>query len=254
MNGLFYEMIFKRKSFHIFRDTGKGKISKEELIGIEKKFKSVKPLFDDIKVDMKIVKEDETSCKRGADYCILLYSEKKGNYLQNIGYIGEQLDLYLASMDIGSLWFGIGKVKEDKYNGLDFVIMIAISKVKKDKFRKDMYKSKRKPLEEIYEGKNLANILNVVRFSPSACNTQPWMVEEKDNMIKVFRYKKEGKRGMMPVNKVTYYNRIDMGIFLFILEVCLKNEGIIFQRELYDDYDIATDLEKVLVAIYKMQA
>lgn len=75
---------------------------------------------------MKIVKEEETSCKRGSEYCILLYSEKKGNYLQNIGYIGEQLDLYLASMDIGSLWFGIGKTEEENYNGLDFVIMIAI--------------------------------------------------------------------------------------------------------------------------------
>ena len=42
----------------------------------------------------------------------LLYSEKKDNYLQNIGYIGEQLDLYLVSKNIGTLWFGIGKVKE----------------------------------------------------------------------------------------------------------------------------------------------
>lgn len=80
-----------------------------------------------------------------------------------------------------------------------------------------MYKSKRKPLEEIYDGEKFLGVLNVARFSPSACNTQPWMVGEKDNEIKVFRYKKEGKRGMMPINKVTYYNRIDIGIFLFIL-------------------------------------
>ena len=30
----------------------------------------------------------------------LLYSEKKDNYLQNIGYLGEQLDLYLTSLNI----------------------------------------------------------------------------------------------------------------------------------------------------------
>ena len=33
-------------------------------------------------------------------------------YLQNIGYLGEQLDLYLVSKNIGTLWFGIGKVEE----------------------------------------------------------------------------------------------------------------------------------------------
>ena len=67
---------------------------------------------------MQILPADQTTCKRGQEYCILLYSEKKLNYLQNIGYIGEQLDLYLASMNIGALWFGIGKVEETTYHGL----------------------------------------------------------------------------------------------------------------------------------------
>ena len=38
------------------------------------------------------------------------------------------------------MWFGIGKPDEPTYNGLDFVIMIAIAKVADDKFRKDMFK------------------------------------------------------------------------------------------------------------------
>ena len=37
------------------------------------------------------MKVSGNTCKRGEEYCILLYSEKKDNYLQNIGYIGEQL-------------------------------------------------------------------------------------------------------------------------------------------------------------------
>ena len=67
------------------------------------------PLYSDIKTSVKIVPECETTCKRGAQYCILFYSEKKGEYLRNIGYLGEQMDLYLASKNIGALWFGIGK-------------------------------------------------------------------------------------------------------------------------------------------------
>lgn len=39
----------------------------------------------------------------------------------------------------------------------------------------------------------------------------------------------------MPVDKVVYYNRIDIGIFLYILETCLENKGIKYQRVLFDD-------------------
>ena len=130
MDNNLYEMIFKIKSFHLFRNIGNEKITLEELKDIENKFKELKPLDDSIKVKIKIVK-DSTTCIRGQEYCILFYSEKKDNYLQNIGYLGEQLDLYLVSKNIGTLWFGIGKVKEKELDGLDFVIMIAIKKVEK---------------------------------------------------------------------------------------------------------------------------
>ena len=147
-----YSMIFKRKSFHIFRDIAS--INPAELKSIEDKYNTFTPLIDGIKTAIRVVPADKTTCKRGQEYCILLYSEKKENYLQNIGYIGEQLDLYLASLGIGALWFGIGKPDEQNYNGLDYVIMIAIAKVANDKFRKDMFKSKRKPLDEIWNGEH----------------------------------------------------------------------------------------------------
>ena len=251
MNDLFYEMIFKRKSFHLFRGVEE-KISQIELDKIEKVFKELKPLVSEIKVNMKIVPANATTCKRGEEYCILLYSEKKDNYLQNIGYIGEQLDLYLTSMNIGSLWFGIGKVEEEKYNDLEFVIMIAISKMSEDKFRKYMFKSKRKLLEEIWHGEQYQNIGNIARFAPSACNSQPWIVEITDNKLKVYRYKKKGKRGIMPIDKVNYYNKIDIGIFLLFLEVCLRKENISFEREIMIDNG-KEETEKTLNAIYNLK-
>ena len=107
MEELLYKMIFKRKSFHLFKEAGI--ISTAELDLIRDFFYASKPLAADIKVDIKIVPADKTTCKRGQEYCILLYSERKEGFLQNIGYIGQQLDLYLASLEIGALWFGIGK-------------------------------------------------------------------------------------------------------------------------------------------------
>ena len=251
MENELYNMIFKRKSFHLFRNIGNEHITDDELKDIEEQITKLKPLVDDIRVKIKIAKKG-VSCRRGQEYCILLYSEKKDNYLQNIGYLGEQLDLYLVSKNIGTLWFGIGKVEEKQYDGLDFVIMIAIAKVdSSDKFRKDMYKSKRKALEEIWKGNHFLDIGDIVRFAPSACNTQPWLVEATINELKVYRYRKEGKRGIMPKNMVIYYNQIDIGIFIYFLELCLEKNNIKYDRKLYIEEN--HDNEKNLTAIYKIK-
>lgn len=68
-------------------------------------------MCSDIKTAIRIVPAAETTCKRGEEYCILLYSEKKKHYLQNIGYIGEQLDLYLVQKTLGHYGLELGKLK-----------------------------------------------------------------------------------------------------------------------------------------------
>lgn len=248
---LLYPMIYKRKSFHLFRQEKAGCIAPAELKQIEAAYKGFQPLIENIKTNIRIVPAEQTTCRRGEEFCILLYSEKKGNYLQNIGYMGEQLDLYLASLNIGALWFGIGKTEEPAACGMDFVIMIAIAKVSGDKFRKDMFKSKRKPVEEIWQGSAYRDIADIVRFAPSACNTQPWFVESSADELKVYRYKKPGKRGIMPVNRVTFMNRIDMGIFLLFLDLCLAHANLSYERTLYDDFT-DDDEEKTLTAAYRL--
>ena len=129
--------------------------------------------------------------------------------------------------------------------------MIAIKRMPENSFRKDMFKAKRKPIEEIWLGEQL-NIANIVRFAPSACNTQPWLVENNENVLSIYRYKKPGKRGIMPIDKVMYYNKIDNGIFLFILETCLHKEGITFQRKLFADVS-DNQAEKTLSAKYNIE-
>lgn len=252
MNEELYKMIFKRKSFHLFRNIGNDRISANEVEQIEKAYQTLTPLCPEIKTAIRIVPAADTSCKRGQQYCILLYSEKKERYLQNIGYLGEQLDLYLVSQNIGTLWFGIGKANEDSYEGLDFVIMIAISKIDDEKkFRKDMFKSKRKSINEIWFGEPVNGVSDIVRFAPSACNTQPWIVEHTDTVLNIYRYKKQGKRGIMPAAKVAYFNQIDMGIFLCFLELCLQHEAIPYEVQLFTDNGL--DEEKTLNAVYKLQ-
>ena len=245
----FYQEIFKRKSFHFF--VGGEKTTENDLKLVTDFIKTVEPLYPDIKTLIKVVPEKETTCHRGADYCILFYSETKGDYLRNIGYIGEQIDLYLSSLNLGALWFGIGKTKEKNIDGLEYVIMIAFKRMPENSFRKDMFKSKRKAVEEIWSGEQI-DIANIVRFTPSACNTQPWFVDNQGDTLSIYRYKKPGKRGIMPTDKVMFYNQIDVGIFLYILETCLKQKCIKYQRELIPDLN-DSEIEKTLAAKYKMQ-
>ena len=250
MKEQYYEAIFKRKSFHLFRNVGTDRISPEELAGIEAAYAGFEVLYPEIKTAIRIVPAEKAGFKRDAEYCILIYSEKKENYLMNAGYIGQQLDLWLVQHNIGSLWFGIGKPDEPTYHGMDFVIMIAIHKVNVEtKFRRDMFKAKRKPLEEVWAGDSLG-VANIARFAPSACNSQPWYVESKNGELTVFRYKKPGKRGIMPAAAVSYYNRIDIGIYLCILEICLQKNGITYERALFPDE--GGDAELTRVAVYRI--
>ena len=250
MDNKLYEMIFKRKSFHLFRNIGNEKITIEELEDIKNWFNKLKPLVDDIKVKIKIVKD--TGCHRGQEYCILFYSEKKDNYLQNIGFIGEQLDLYLVNNNIGTLWYGIGKTEEQKYNDLEFVTMMAICKVPEDSFRKDMFKSKRKTIEEMWKGTKYLDIADIARFAPSSCNTQPWMVKEQDSNLEIFRYKNPDKRGIMPIKKVVYQNLIDIGIFLLFISVILLKKDYQFDIDLFDD-DENNENELTKIAIIRIE-
>ena len=251
MNNVFYEMIFKRKSFHIFRNVGNELIGESERSEIQKAYSEFPPLHPGIKTAIRIVPEKETNCKRGGEYCILLYSEKKDGYPQNIGYLGEQLDLYLVSRNIGTLWFGIGKPKEEPFEDMAFVIMLSIRKISDgSKFRKDMFKSKRKRVEEIWEGEQIPGVSDIVRFAPSACNSQPWHVKN-DGEISVYRYKKPSKRGIMPADKVSFYNRIDIGIFICFMDICLGHNGVGFEKTLYSDAG-DDDKELVLNAKYRL--
>lgn len=255
-----YQYIFKRKSFHLFRDNktkeyykDKYHITDDEIENTFSFFKQITPLMNDIKVKIRIVKEEKTNCKRGAEYCILFYSEQKKNYLQNIGYIGEQLDLYLVSQNIGTLWYGIGKTDELFYDDLSFIAMMAICKVPEESFRKDMFKSKRKRIEEIYDGKKYLDVIDIARFSPSSCNTQPWIIKAKNKKhdVEIYRYKKPGKRGIMPNDKVVYQNLIDIGIFIYLLGLIFEEKGYnVFSLIIHLDGPENIDDEMVLNAIY----
>ncbi|MBE5734382.1 MAG: nitroreductase, partial [Clostridiales bacterium] len=59
----YYKQIFKRKSFHIFKNTDT--LTESEVQGLKDFIKTTKPLNPEIKTEICIVPESETTCKRG---------------------------------------------------------------------------------------------------------------------------------------------------------------------------------------------
>ncbi len=247
----FFDATLKRKSFHLFKNVGNDVLTQKDLDGITDAFNGFTPLYENIKTKIKILPESQTPCNRGNEYTVLFYSEKKDGYLQNIGYLGEQLDLFLVSHGIGSLWYGLGKTK-DTLDGLDFVIMMGIKKITDETcFRLDTAKVKRNACEKIWDGEFIEGVTEIARFAPSACNSQPWLVKNEDGVLSVFRYKKFGKLGIMPPMVANYFNQIDMGIFICFLDVLLEHQNIAFKKEAFAEQKITKEL--LLTAKYELQ-
>lgn len=90
---------------------------------------------------------------------------------------------------------------------------------------------------------------NVVKYAPSACNTQPWRKICFNNYLKVYR--NTLIKCFFPANKLPYYNSIDMGIFLCFLEITLGHNGYEFDRVLSLSED--SDSKLIEIATYTIK-
>lgn len=239
-------MIFKRKSFRRYKE--ELNLSEAELEDIKEKILELTPLVSGINIESMIVPREKTTSKRG-EYCLLIYSEEKEHYLLNVGYMFEQLDLYLASKNIGVCWYGLAKAKEPQSENLKYIIMMSLGKGLESEFRQDYTKCKRKETEEIWKGDLAEQIGNIVKYAPSACNTQPWRVVCENNKIDVYRT--TTVLSIIPKKLAPFYNSIDMGIFLCIMEIVLIHNGFTFERIIKPE--ISEGLSAVPVATYVLK-
>ncbi len=227
-NNEYYLMLKKRRSYHKFEEMT-GNITESELSEIRAFLENAVPLDDKIEVKTELVEKERTTLKVG-EYAILFYSQKTEGWLENIGYIGEQVDLFLESKGIGSCWYGMAKPEIAEKEGLSFAILIAIGKVPTESLRQSDEEFNRKELKDIWRGEKYAEIGDVARFAPSAVNSQPWLVVEKDDTLSIIR--KRESVGLIPVEKIEYFNKVDLGIFMFFLDTVLTNFEKDFEREL----------------------
>ncbi|MCH5159401.1 MAG: nitroreductase [Clostridiales bacterium] len=242
--------VYKRKSMRKYS----GRLTEQELAQVKDYLQQLKPLCPEIKVEFEVVPCKDTNCKFNGEYCLIVYSQEGNLWLANIGYMLEQWDLYLATLNIGVCWYGMGKVDENEKNGLKYGIMLCFGKCGEEDFRKDVGEFNRKDTDDFWaigdsdnDGLLFGKVGQIVRLAPSACNSQPWQVEQDGNSLRVYRVK--GNTPVLSGILFKHWNKVDIGIFLTFLEVALESEGYTFTRELHSDTD---SKKRVLTATYSL--
>lgn len=178
------EMIYKRKSCRSFT----GKPVDAEMIEKIMSFE-MKPLYPDIKVRMDIVSRNQVKCicPWTTPQLITIYSEEAEGWLENVGFLFQQMDLYLQSLGLGVCWLGMGKMNPKtapEVEGMQFVIMLAFGHPRGDQLRHDRKGFKRKSMDQISDKAD--ERLEPARLAPSAVNSQPWYFTHDGDTIHVY--------------------------------------------------------------------
>ena len=209
------EMIYCRRSCRSFT----GKPVDGEMIEKILSF-DLKPLYPDLKVRMDIVPRNQVKCicPWTTPQLITVYAEEGEGYPENIGFLFQQMDLYLQTLGLGVCWLGMGRLNPKTttaVEGMKFVIMLAFGYPKGDQLRHDLKDFKRKPMEQITDLPNPK--LEPARLAPSAVNSQPWYFTHEGDAIHVYCNKKG--------------SRLDAGIALAHLYVANEETFRFFKAE-----------------------
>lgn len=217
--------INSRKSIRKYKDE---KVSPEQFEKIKTIIKNVKPLFDNIPMEVLLVEDGKKITdtytglmskytKVNAPHYLAFTSEIQEGHLENIGFIGEQIVLRLTELGIGTCWLG-SAIKQELFKTIfnvkekqSYIILVAFGNpttlLKPVTNRKRFDKSK--IITGSYDNK-YETIIKSLIDAPSAINSQPWKLCIKDNKFDLFLENKN----ILTKKMLKDTNRIDMGIGL----------------------------------------
>ena len=185
-----YETIFRRKSIRQYDLTPLDGHTLEEIMAHTS---ALKPLYDGIKIEMKLLSQKDVKglFLAKAPHYLSVFSEAKDGYLTNAGFMLQQMDLFFSANGIGSCWQGMPKPTKEILNRskLEFVILLAFGKPKERLHRESISEFKRKPIGEITDVKGADELLEPARLAPSAVNRQQWFFTGNASTIHAYRAK-----------------------------------------------------------------
>ena len=186
------EIIYKRKSIRKYYPD---KLDAATLSKVRAQIDKLVPLYPNIQYSVEIADKARGVYGVKAPHYLCFYSEDKEGFNENIGFVGQQMDLFLSEIGLGACWLGMSKpdgksprpsASAGAGRGLSFVIAIGFGKPA-EPLHRDAAEFKRKPLGAISEGAD--ERLEAARLAPSGVNTQGWYFVADDGKIHCY-YKK----------------------------------------------------------------
>lgn len=216
-----YEHISKRRSTRRYIEEP---LTANELYDIQSFIKHLDPLIPMLNVDFKVVSADSIKgvfAVKAPHYIVVSSNEKTG-HLMNVGFMLQQLDLYLSSLGIGGCWVGMAKPSKELMEQLphNFVIAYAFGRPQ-GSVHQTLEQFNRIPIKEISEGHGYESLIEAARLAPSSTNSQPWYFIAKPNRIDLYRVKNNPIKGFF-LDKM---NQIDIGIALCHIYIAAMAEG-----------------------------
>jgi len=210
------ETIRKRKSI---RKYGLTPLDAAALEKVREQIKNVKPLCHDIKYSIEIAGKTKGMFNIKAPHYLIFGSEEKDGAYENIGFIGQQLDLFFSEAGFGSCWLGAAKPEDKEVSALPHVICMSFGKPA-ERLHRDISEFKRKTLAEISEGADPR--LEAARLAPSGMNAQNWYFTAENGKIHCYRKK-------VPLEFMNKLSCIDMGIAL--CHIAEESDNFSFVKE-----------------------
>lgn len=217
-----YHAIFHRKSVRKFKAET---LDPGEIDALREFLSSAVALRPEIKTELRVVPPEDVKplVPTKARHFILASSEPGEGYLENIGFLLQQADLYLSSRGLGGCWLGMSKPTRP-VSILNFVIVLAFGRADEPVHRDNASQFKRKAAAEVASiagMEKISGMVEALRLAPSSTNSQPWYFTGSPGQIHVWRAK------LNPIKAAVYdkMNRIDMGIALCHLWLSERQAG-----------------------------
>jgi len=163
------EIIRKRKSVRKYDPTP---LDAATLEAVRAEIGKLKPLYPDIKFTIEFTTKTKGFLGVKAPHFLIFGSEDKPGSHENIGFIGQQLDLYFSANGLGACWLGASKPGEAMESKLPYVIALAFGKPT-EPLHRELSAFKRKHLSAICEF-FADERLKAARLAPSGMNMQNW--------------------------------------------------------------------------------
>lgn len=156
-----------------------------------------------------------------APYYLTVYSELCENCEISVGYVLQQIALYMVTKGLGCCFMGEVVVSSEVVSGMIPVLSLAFGWAKTKNLYRDEKKVDRLSMKTLCIIKEetapeILKVLQAARLAPSSFNSQPWRFVVYQNRVHIFcRVKKTvwKKKGSV-IKEIEKIDRINMGIML----------------------------------------